>query len=955
MNWFRPQVCVAAAATLALTGVCLQARAEWRPRPAQEGETVGVYVSNGDNELLYTSPPVDSKAAIDDLVELIDRVYKAKILFWRGAQIDQMLNHSVRRPESRAHGEWIEWMDHLFHDVGTIDYAVEAAHKRGMKVWGVAALLDHGGAAHVGTGKGYGPMIIESKLRVEHPEWIPIDRFGIRRMAGPICLATPEARHALVEMFTGIAERAGYDGLLFHTYAEEFHARFDDEFGFNPAVVADYKELTGINVFANDTTYDRDAMAHLRGRYLSALVRELGQALHAKGIKLGLMLDSVTPWYPQKWGLQDTRVTGRLIVDWQQYAREGWVDLLWVNYNGPQHETVNNVIAGTKGLPVQLMMMHSDQYPAAYQHFRTCNVDRLIPSGYDHMQWGYLERQPAEALTDGDLAARLAVLRQMKDGETPFDVAAVCRATRDLRVYVRRMALEVLGVHGADNADALAAAEAALSDPENPVRTYAVRALVKIGTTESIDKIYSMLATKGNYMLKNIAVPWCLQTLPVDRSNDIVRGLEHPEEIVRTAAVTACRAGPLRPTTLPALVELASDQSIGVRWRTTEVLARYPNSPEARNALFGLLTDSSGAVRNMAALKLSGFLQTSTRWVGPEALQLYRELSKQFRKYGESSQLNDADWGWRCVGEALARMGTRGQGVLRECLAQTEDSQLAERAWDVLHVELSAYKFLKTDPAEAMKGYRAHPRFRKAAPPVPKAPVEPIMMPYIYQGFDGEAFRKQQGTLAGNLRHESGGWITLSKTFPEIATVERKDDDGKAAGRYARAIRGRCMVEGRRSDYRISKGRIRAEIDVLREDADSAASICLLPEANRWKDSTICVGFRADGMLEYREANRRMHAVEASLPQGKWGRLFIEADLDAGTYRFDADLGEGRRKLVEKIPFTRKEKINLILVYPNGRNGTITGIDRIRVFVDNPGHPEASKGDQERDQEPDQE
>jgi len=389
-------------------------------------------------------------------------------------------------------------------------------------------------------------------------------------------------------------------------------------------------------------------------------------------------------------------------------------------------------------------------------------------------------------------------------------------------------------------------------------------------------------------------------------------------------------------------VKLADDPSFNLRWRTAEVLGRYPASKEAREALFALVEGASGVVRNMAALKLSGQLKTETRWLGPEALRLYRGLRSMFTQYGSKCKLDDADWGWRCIGEALARMGPRGRETLQECLAQTEDPLLAERAWDVLHVKLSAYKFVKTDPKDAMKGYQAHPRFRKTTPKAPRPPSEPIMMPFLFQGFDGVAFRKQEGTLAGNLRHESGGWLTLSSTFREIPIAESEGAKDEPKNRYARAIRGRCLVEGRRSDYRVSKGRIRVEIDLLREDADSAATVCLVAEANRWKDSTISVGFRADGVLEYREANRRMHPVEATLPQGQWGRLFIEADLDAGTYRFDADTGEGRRRLAEKIPFQRTEKINILLVYPNGREGTMTGLDRVRVYVDNPAHPKAT-------------
>ena len=646
------------------------AEAEWRPRPAEPGESVYVYVSNGDNELLYTSPPVESEAAIDDYLDIICRVYHAKRLYWRGAQIEQIVNRSVQRPESRSHGEWLQWMGYLKNEVKTTQYAVEAAHARGLEVWGVAALLDHGGAAHVGTGKGYGPMAVELRERVEHPEWVPIDRYGIRRMSGPLCLAYPAARRALVELFTEIATASGYDGILFHTYAEQFHARFDDEFGFNEPIVKAYEKRFGVNVFANDQPYDVHAMAHLRGEYLTALVRELRTSLRQHDIGLGLMLDSVTPHYPQRWGLYDMRVTGRIIVDWPRYVDEQLVDQLWINYNGPQHETVNRVLAHVEQAetPCEVIMMHSDAYPPQYQHFRTRGVSRVMPGSYDHYHWGYLGPQPVTAMDGTDFIAKLSVLHQMRTDQTPFDLHRAIDLIDDPHVYVRRMAVDLLGEKGADSAEARAAVETCLNDPENCVRTYAARALIRLGAPGGIDRVYGMLADNGTYMLKNVALPWNLQTLPVDRTPDLTRGLRSPHEVVRAAVLEACRSGPLRPDVVPVTVGLAADRSFDIRWRATRVLGRFPASEPARSALLKLLDDPHPVVRSMAALQAGGMSRTNTEWVGPEHLRLVPSITKLQTRLHKTSGIRWQDFHFACL-RSLSILGFVGNAAAR-CKAQ---------------------------------------------------------------------------------------------------------------------------------------------------------------------------------------------------------------------------------------------------------------------------------------------
>jgi len=56
---------------------------------------------------------------------------------------------------------------------------------------------------------------VESSLRVDHPEWVPVDKYGVMRQGGPIEFAYPQARQAVKDVFVNHAVAAGYDGVFF--------------------------------------------------------------------------------------------------------------------------------------------------------------------------------------------------------------------------------------------------------------------------------------------------------------------------------------------------------------------------------------------------------------------------------------------------------------------------------------------------------------------------------------------------------------------------------------------------------------------------------------------------------------------------------------------------------------------------------------------------------------------
>ena len=179
-----------------------------------------------------------------------------------------------------------------------------------MEIWGVSALFDWGASADTPCFGDF-PHQAESRLRREHPEWVPVDRSGLLRQGGPIELAYPEARQALVDLHAKLVRRDGYDGVLFLTYAENYSMRFQDEFGFNDPIVKEFERRTGVDLRSEPFTrigsrYDWYA---LRGEYVTQFLRELKGELAKDRTKLGLFVNPQQPHFTQPWNLPELTVS----------------------------------------------------------------------------------------------------------------------------------------------------------------------------------------------------------------------------------------------------------------------------------------------------------------------------------------------------------------------------------------------------------------------------------------------------------------------------------------------------------------------------------------------------------------------------------------------------------------------------------------------------------------------
>jgi hypothetical protein len=82
-----------------------------------------------------------------------------------------------------------------------------------MELWMAYGLFDNGSGPDVGF-TGF-PYAAEDKIRVEHPEWAPVNKYGTWHQGGPIEFCYEGARKAMVEYLTKYVVEGGYDGIAF--------------------------------------------------------------------------------------------------------------------------------------------------------------------------------------------------------------------------------------------------------------------------------------------------------------------------------------------------------------------------------------------------------------------------------------------------------------------------------------------------------------------------------------------------------------------------------------------------------------------------------------------------------------------------------------------------------------------------------------------------------------------
>lgn len=688
------------------------------PGPAR----LDVFVSTGDNHFLGSSLPIDSPASIAATFDLFRDVQRTRRVYWRGLEEACWLRTMHARSENPRYFSLWQWMQHLY-SVGNPDQlAVQAARERGMEIWGVGTLWDWGAPADTPVFGDY-PFPFESSLRLAHPEWAPADRHGARSQGGPIELAYPEARKALVALITEETFKAGYDGITFLTYVENYSLRFQDEFGFSEPVIQDFKKLHGIDLrkepFRRGAS--REDWLRLRGTYVTSFLRELRAALSARHVKLGMIVSPNEPRLPQSWNVPELMITaGSHHMDVDTWVRDGIVDALLIYGNcapSAQAKAIEDLCWLARGTGVEVSFMTSSPFAEGWRQFQSKGVPTVLAVSDDaqHLERGFVPAQPLTALRSPELPLRLRTLQQVVSGQLAATVEDLRPSAQAPSLIERRLALQALGKLKAPEAVPLL--DAGLLDPENGVRCMAALALGEIQGNGSCAALLKAVASQGNHMLRECAVIALRKGKPLPVAPLREAALHAPSAQVREVAMRTLLVH-ANASLIPVFREGLKDAERFPRFAAAEALGNLPASPDAVDVLLSNLCHADPAVANRCAASLGKIAAANRPEITALQPRILEALLTSFRRHCDA-KLPDADWGWRTIGNAVLDCGPEGAAALHALRDQRDDFRLAELAWRVADLPQRPNRFgTVTEPenAAAMKLRPLPPRQLRVDP-----------------------------------------------------------------------------------------------------------------------------------------------------------------------------------------------------------------------------------------------
>ncbi len=624
------------------------------------------YLSTGDNHWLGSSLPIDSPQSIEDTFEFLQVACGAQRVYWRGLEESLWVQTMAERPENCRYYSFWQWMRRLYREVDPDVLAVKAAKKRGMEIWGVGSLFDWGAQADT-PGFGDYPANAESKLRLLHPEWVPVDRQGFRKQGGPIELAYPEARKALIQMHVDEMLRCGYDGITFLTYVENYSMRFQDEFGYSPPIVEEFKRRYKLDITREPFTRyaSKEDWHRLRGEYVTAFLRELKAEMSRHHKQLGIFISAHDIRKPQPWNVPELmRTAGMMHFDLETWAQENIVDLFMVNGNSSgqlQSAAIKEVQWLIRDTKTQLTFLTSSAHAEKWKPLQAQGLRTIIALNEDahFASRSATPDQTSEALTGTDLAKVCKALAQIIEGKLTAPVEFLKPLSEKGNLVQRRLTLKALVAEhtiAADKTSVIALLEAALNDSENGIRCMAAECLRSVHGPNSAPALLAAIEKFGRHPFRESVVPTLLRLKPFPRAILQEAAMHSKSEDVRIVTLRAL-ASVAEASDLPVFEAAFKKGSTYPRYLATEGYGNIRHEPEAVNALIRLLGHHDVVVANRAAASLANMARTRNPALDPLRDATLKALRKRFAEFVGEYLRPDADWGWRVVGNALRDFG----------------------------------------------------------------------------------------------------------------------------------------------------------------------------------------------------------------------------------------------------------------------------------------------------------
>jgi HEAT repeat protein len=583
-------------------------------------------------------------------------------------------------------------------------------------------------------------------------------------------------------------------------------------------------------------------------------------------------------------------------------------------YRPIQVKTIQDMLWMSRQTKTQVAALTSGPADPSWGALETQGMRVIFSVGEDEMYLarGGVAEQPLESLKSDKALFRMKALTEIIHGKLKASAGDVEPLVKDSNLIVRRLALQALGV--LKDPASVPTIEAALKDPEPAVRYYAMVALRSVHGAESVGKMLKAVADWPHHPLVELAVSSLsrMRPAPVDQLVAAMKNDAH--ERVREVAARALE--PLaNDALLPAFVDGLKDSQEYVRFACVGALGHLSRNPAAVEALLGQLDRADDVVvNNRAATALAEIIRRNDPAVAALRPKVLAALGKAYQRLGDGCSREDADWGYRPVGNAILAFGDEGEAVLRRFMLQRKDVRLAEQAWKSLCVRKEMARFDLVTEEENRRDFAQRP------PSLHKYAVT-----RIGQDFEDAALFKPSVTgMVGRQDKALGRWGAFSANGPGI------DAQVAHSGKQSlKLVRGKPSITVAVSRGVRDQANARLSVWVYR-DGDSSAVTVNGYGAGRGG----VMGFYIDpaGILRLRDAKKDgWAATKLKVPARQWAQVQLTSDGPLGNYGAAVVMNDKTQTSDVRAALPKETEIKRVEFSPQGEAGTAVHMDDLEL------------------------
>lgn len=655
------------------------------------------FCGTGDHLWSTNKEPVDSKATIEAMIEWMSETYDIKRLYWRGGQEDIWLKNFKFGRASVQNYDYKQYSERIYKQDSISSVAINAAKKHGMQIFLYTALYESGVQPDVGV---ISPYLIEDSIRIKHPEWISVDRWGQRRAPGLISFCYPEARKIIINRLMKSINENNYDGVNFYTYVENHGIRYQDEFGYNQPVVDEFnKKYPNVDLRKDKLSVSQKLHWYkCRGKFTTIFLQELSLQLHKNNKKLSVILDAVEPDYAQPWWGKIIPGTGMIYMDWRKWIKEGIVDELWIqlaDFN-EQRRTLDVVLKEVEGTKIKLTVRTPDPLSSKWETYTkrgVCPIAVITWPNNNGIEKYSLEPTSQQGLTAQDWKLRLQTLEDVINKKLKIKSNLIAKLSNDSSVLVRRKCLLTLGY--LKDPEYISIIEKGLFDPEPSVRVAAVEALKDINNLGSVSEILKSVSMFPDFPLK-IAASNTLSNFKYFGIVDSLKNGSNNSYIwVREVCTRAVSSNNnITPSVRYAVLRAKikdSNEDYRIRWWALKglinIIPLLSNEDFSRviQDIQSILKEQSNPALHIQACE--AIEKMASRLSTDKKQTITKILSTLFSNYGNGCTRSDAAFGWRPIGNAMVTLNPYGRLELEKFLKQKNDKWLAWFAYEILYLK----------------------------------------------------------------------------------------------------------------------------------------------------------------------------------------------------------------------------------------------------------------------------